>query len=183
MGVTCVCVCAVIQVITLCQCGGSVHCLPKTLKEMGHKNYHRALHTLEEAVDKIAVITAALSERGITLDTVCVCVCVCVCVNAFCCFVSPLKTLYCLVIQRVSLETDLHEAVSMTMADSLRVLMEHGLMDEGRPLLFSGGCFPAWQGAGKKGGKKRLGDDCAAWQVFKHYYTIKVRFVLVTLKS
>lgn len=60
----------VMQVLALCQCGRSAHCLPRNLKEMGHKSYQRALHTLEETVDKIAVITAALSEQGIPLDTV-----------------------------------------------------------------------------------------------------------------
>ncbi len=61
---------AVMQLLTLCQCGGSVQCLPHTLKELGHRNYQKALHTLEEAVDKIAVVTAALSERGLPVDTV-----------------------------------------------------------------------------------------------------------------
>ncbi len=61
---------AVMQVLTLCQCGGTVRCLPRTLKEMGHRNYTTAIHTLEEAIDKIAVVTAALSEQGITMDSV-----------------------------------------------------------------------------------------------------------------
>ncbi len=78
------------------------------------------------------------------------------------------------VLQRISLETDLHESVSMTMADSLRVLLEHGLLDEGRSLNLSDGCFPAWRAYGNKKGKKRGKEDCAAWKVVKHYYTIKV---------
>lgn len=61
---------AVMQVLTLCQCGGTVRCLPRTLKEMGHRNYTKAMHTLEEAVDKIAVVTAALNEQGITMGSV-----------------------------------------------------------------------------------------------------------------
>ena len=62
----------------------------------------------------------------------------------------------------------------MTMADSLRVILEHGLLDDGRPLTLSGGCFPVWRNYGSKRGKKRLGEDCPAWKVFKHYYKIKV---------
>ncbi len=62
----------------------------------------------------------------------------------------------------------------MTMADSLRVLLEHGLLDEGRPLNFSGGCFPVWRAYGNKSDKKGGKGDCPAWKVFKHYYTIKV---------
>lgn len=86
--------------------------------------------------------------------------------------------------QRISLETDLHETVSMTMADSLRVLLEHGLLDEGRPLNLSGGCFPAWRAYGKKGGKKGVKEDCPAWKVFAHYYTIKVsRFLLLIMMT
>ena len=67
---------AVMQVMTLCQCGGSFHCLPKYMAEGRNKHYHGALHTLEEAVDKIAIITTALTEPGIAVDTVSVC-CVC----------------------------------------------------------------------------------------------------------
>ena len=41
-------------------------------------------------------------------------------------------------LQCISLETDLHEAVSMSLADSLRVLLEHGLLEGGEPVPYSG---------------------------------------------
>ena len=61
---------AVMQVITLCQCGGSFHCLPKYVSDGRRKRYHAALHSLEQAVDKIAIMTTAIHEPGITMDTV-----------------------------------------------------------------------------------------------------------------
>jgi len=117
---------AVMQILTLCQCGGSFHCLPRweegdkaeggrdrcegeeggeggvdlklnmNLHDMYNnlvkltvnvyalscvhitryvadgrrKRYHSALHSLELAVDKIAIITTALNEPGITTDSV-----------------------------------------------------------------------------------------------------------------
>ena len=72
------------------------------------------------------------------------------------------------------METDLHETVSMSFADSLRVLLEHGLIDGGRPVSFTGGCFPAWRRVGNKWSSSVTGEDCPAWKVFKHYYNIKV---------
>ena len=42
-------------------------------------------------------------------------------------------------LQCVALETDLHEAVSMSLADSLRILLEHGLLEGGEPVSYSGG--------------------------------------------
>lgn len=51
-------------------------------------------------------------------------------------------------------------------------------MDEGQPLTLNGGCLPAWRSTNKRGGTKRLGEDCPAWKVFKHYYTVKVKLRL-----
>ena len=61
---------AVMQVLTLCQCGGSFHCLPRYVADGHRKRYHTALHSLELAVDKIAIITTAVNEPGISLDVV-----------------------------------------------------------------------------------------------------------------
>ena len=76
------------------------------------------------------------------------------------------------ILQRISLETDLHETVSMLLADSLRVLLEHGLLDNGKPVTFTGACFPAWRGRGQSVAMSN--SECPAWQVFKHYYKVKV---------
>lgn len=132
---------AVMQLLTLWQCGGSFRCLPRYAVDCRKKKYQAALHCLELAVDKIAIITAALNEPGATTETC------------------------------VALETDLHEAVSMSLADSLRILLEHGLLEGGEPVSYSGGCVPAWSGWGRR----RMMDDgdCAGWRVFKHYYSIK----------
>ena len=82
--------------------------------------------------------------------------------------------------QKVSLETDLHESVSMVLADSLRVLLEHGLLADGKPVSFTDGCVPAWRKWGMSG--RGLGGDsgdCPAWKVFMYYYKMKVsRFVV-----
>lgn len=61
---------AVMQVLTLCQCGGSFQCLPRYVADGHRKRYHTALHSLELAVDKIAIITTAVNEPGISLDVV-----------------------------------------------------------------------------------------------------------------
>jgi hypothetical protein len=61
---------AVMQVLTLCQCGGSLQCLPKYVSDGKRKRYHMALQSLEMAVDKISIITTALSEEGLTRDSV-----------------------------------------------------------------------------------------------------------------
>ena len=61
---------AVMQVLTLCQCGGSFQCLPRYVADSHRKRYHTALHSLELAVDKIAIITTAVNEPGISLDVV-----------------------------------------------------------------------------------------------------------------
>ena len=76
--------------------------------------------------------------------------------------------------QKISLETDLHETVSMSLADSLRVLLEHGLIDGGKPVSFTGGCFPTWRSWGSGRGLKPKDKETAAWRVFKYYYDIKV---------
>ena len=61
---------AVMQVLTLCQCGGSFQCLPRYVADGHRKRYHTALHSLELAVDKIAIITTAINEPGISMDVV-----------------------------------------------------------------------------------------------------------------
>ena len=61
---------AVMEVLTLCQCGGSVTCLPKYVADGKRKRYHMALQSLEMAVDKISIISTALSEQGLTKDSV-----------------------------------------------------------------------------------------------------------------
>ena len=61
---------AVMQVLTLCQCGGSLHCLPKYVSDGKRKRYHMALQSLELAVDKISIVTTALSEQGLAKDSV-----------------------------------------------------------------------------------------------------------------
>ena len=82
----------------------------------------------------------------------------------------------CVCVQKVSLETDLHETVSMSLADSLRVLLEHGLLANGRPVSFTEGCLPAWLnwGLGDRGLDGTSG-ECPAWRVFMHYFKMKVR--------
>ena len=73
----------------------------------------------------------------------------------------------------VTLETELHEAVSMSLADCLRVLLEHGLLNGGEGMGMEG-CVSVWGrwGRRKVGGEER---DCAAWRVFQYYYSLKVR--------
>ena len=71
------------------------------------------------------------------------------------------------------METDLHETVSMLLADSLRLLLEHGLLDGGKPVSYTIGCFPAWRNWGK-GHIFKSSEECAAWKVVKHYYNLKV---------
>lgn len=135
---------AVMQVLTLCQCGGNVRCLPKYVTDGKRKRYHMALQSLEMAVDKISIITTAIREEGLPMHS------------------------------RVSLETDLHETVSMVLADSLRVLVEHGLLANGQPVSFSDGCLPVWKNwSFSVHGLGGLDLDCAAWKVFMHFYKMK----------
>ena len=61
---------ALMEVLTLCQCGGSLQCLPKYVADGKRKRYHLALQSLEKGVDKIAIITGALAERNISKDSV-----------------------------------------------------------------------------------------------------------------
>jgi hypothetical protein len=61
----------------------------------------------------------------------------------------------------------------MLLADSLRLLLEHGLLDGGKPVSYTIGCFPAWRNWGK-GHIFKSSDECAAWKVVKHYYNLKV---------
>ncbi len=77
-------------------------------------------------------------------------------------------------LQNISLETDLHEAVTMSLADSLRVLIEHGLLASGLNVSLTAGCLPAWSkwGRGTNDGDSEL--DCPSWRVFSYYYKTKV---------
>ena len=72
------------------------------------------------------------------------------------------------------METELHEEVSMSLADSLRVLLEHGLINggEGAGLASGEGCVSAWS----RWGQRRVTDEkeCAGWKVFQYYYGLKV---------
>lgn len=61
---------AVMEVLTLCQCGGSLKCLPKYVADGKRKRYHMALQSLEMAVDKISIISTALNERGLNKASV-----------------------------------------------------------------------------------------------------------------
>ncbi len=61
---------AVMQVLTLCQCGGSLHCLPKYVADGRRKRYNLALHSLEMSMDKIAIVTTALTETGLSSESV-----------------------------------------------------------------------------------------------------------------
>ena len=61
----------------------------------------------------------------------------------------------------------------MLLADSLRLLLEHGLLDGGKPVSYTIGCFPAWRNWGK-GQFLGSSEECAAWRVVKHYYSLKV---------
>ena len=58
------------QILTFCQCGGSLQCLPKYVADGKRKRYQLALNSLELAVDKIAIITTALREVQLTNDSV-----------------------------------------------------------------------------------------------------------------
>ena len=71
------------------------------------------------------------------------------------------------------METELHEEVSMSLADSLRVLLEHGLMNcgEGAGLTGNEGCVSVW---GRWGRRRVVEEECAAWRVFQFYYSLKV---------
>ena len=64
----------------------------------------------------------------------------------------------------------------MLLADSLRVLLEHGLLSNGRPVSITEGCLPAWRKWGLSGrGLDALGStECPAWRVLMYYYKMKV---------
>ena len=61
---------AVMEILTLCQCGGSLKLLPRYVADGKRKRYHLALQSLEMAVDKIAIITSAFTERDLTKESV-----------------------------------------------------------------------------------------------------------------
>ena len=48
----------------------NLYCLYRYVADGRRRRYHSALHSLELAVDKIAIITSALNEPGITPESV-----------------------------------------------------------------------------------------------------------------
>ena len=50
--------------------GTNLHCSCRYVADGRRRRYHSALHSLELAVDNIAIITTALNEPGITPDSV-----------------------------------------------------------------------------------------------------------------
>ena len=129
---------SVMQMLTLWQCGGSFQCLPRYVADGHRKRYHSALRSLEVAVDRIAILTTSLSDPGLTAG------------------------------KAVTLETELHEEVSMSLADSLRVLLEHGLINGGGGAGPGKSCVSVWGHAAVVDEK-----DCAGWKVFQFYYGLK----------
>ena len=128
----------VMQLLTLWQCGGSFQCLPRYVADGQRRRYHSALRCLEVAVDRIAILTTSLADASTTTSAA------------------------------VSMETELHEEVSMSLADSLRVLLEHGLINRGGGARAGEGCVSAWGRAGVRDEK-----ECAGWKVFQFYYGLK----------
>jgi hypothetical protein len=62
---------ALMQVLTLWQCGGLFHCLPKSSESIHRSHYSQpALRTLELAVDKISILSTSLAHPGKTPLTV-----------------------------------------------------------------------------------------------------------------
>lgn len=104
------------------------------------KKYPSALRSLEIAVDRISVITTALNEPGIKK------------------------------INSARLESELYEAVSMNLADSLCSLLEQGW--EGQLKSMPASCIPPfrWVGIAKLENKS---DDSPAWQTVLYYYRLK----------
>lgn len=127
---------SVMQILTLWQCGGSFRCLPRYVADGERKRYHSALRSLEMTVDRIAILTTSLADANITRNVA------------------------------VTMEIELHEEVSMSLADSLRVLLEHGLINGGEGV-GPGSCFMLGQ---RRGMDER---DCGAWKVFQFYYGLK----------
>ena len=106
----------------------------------GHRRqYHSALRCLEAAVDRIAILTTSLTDSNLSPTTA------------------------------VAMETKLHSEVSMNMADSLRVLLEHGLINCGQGVGSREGCVGVW-GRRRRGTEK---GDCPSWRVFQYYYGLK----------
>ena len=116
------------------------------------------MRALELAVDKITVIMGTLSQPNQTQVTVSV-------AN-----VQNITTVTHCSCQISHLEVDLHEAVSMQLADSLRELIEHGL--ESVVSTESLSCLSPFSWLMSQG--KHAVGDCPAWQVLKHFYQLKV---------
>ena len=131
----------VMQLLTLWQCGGSFHCLPRYVADGHRKRYHSALRSLEMAVDRIAILTTSLSDPALTAG------------------------------MAVALETELHEEVSMSLADSLRVLLEHGLINGGGGTVPGKGCVNVWGSWSRAAVAGE--EECGAWKVFQFYYGLK----------
>ena len=131
----------VMQLLTLWQCGGSFHCLPRYVADGHRKRYHSALRSLEMAVDRIAILTTSLADPALTAG------------------------------MAVALETELHEEVSMSLADSLRVLLEHGLINGGGGTVPGKGCVSVWGSMSRAAVTDEK--ECGAWKVFQFYYELK----------
>lgn len=131
----------VMQLLTLWQCGGSFQCLPRYVADGHRKRYHSALRSLEVAVDRIAILTTSLADQALTAS------------------------------MAVALETELHEEVSMSLADSLRVLLEHGLINGGGGAGPGKGCVSVWGSWGRVAVVDEK--ECGAWKVFQFYYGLK----------
>ena len=129
---------SLMQILTLWQCGGSFQCLPRFVSDGHRRRYHSALRCLEMAVDRIAILTTALADPNINPSVA------------------------------VTMETELHEEVSMNLADSLRVLLEHGLINCGEGAGPGKGCVSVW---GRRGVTNEK--ECAGWKVFQFYYGLK----------
>ena len=131
----------VMQLLTLWQCGGSFQCLPRYVADGQRKRYHSALRSLEVAVDKIAILTTSLADTSTSTTSA------------------------------VTMETELHEEVSMNLADSLRVLLEHGLINVGGGSRAGESCVSAWGSLGRASVTDEK--ECAGWKVFQFYYDLK----------
>ena len=131
----------------------------------------RSLHALEIAVDKISVITTALNQHG--LDKLTVSLYDFTVLDMWCHWSTSLS------LQRARLEGELHEAVSMTMSDALRSLLEHGWVGSGGGSSLAS-CFPPpiwWQAEPPKWRSlvsSTSGKECISWLLLRHYYRLKV---------
>eukprot|EP00731_Ephydatia_muelleri_P024949 Em0017g32a len=148
----------IMQVLTLWQCGGRLNCLPKYAnlekKRLRYQLGHIAIvqsvpYSIHLPSSRTALQSLELAVNKVSLIA-----------NAL---NQPDVS-----DEVVQLETDLHEAVSMNLADPLRLLLEHGLQSNqytDQPTA----CIPMWSNVGCADD----GKDCGAWKVIMHYYRLK----------